>query len=133
MMENLFQAGDVGGGGCTAPFHYVLWCTLQLIGQIHTPYFSSTPICTLWFSALLKSPTYYPLFRLQLSVFLPILIPLFASSRGWFEFEDFKLIKSFLSEALFLITVPVDNNVRTKWKFTENAQTHICIQILCRI
>jgi hypothetical protein len=28
-----------------------LWCTLQLRGQIHPPYFSSTPIRTLWLSA----------------------------------------------------------------------------------
>jgi hypothetical protein len=25
-----------------------LWCTLRLRGQIHSPYFSSTPVCTLW-------------------------------------------------------------------------------------
>ncbi len=27
-----------------------LWCTLQLKGHKRSPYFSSTPICTLWFS-----------------------------------------------------------------------------------
>jgi hypothetical protein len=100
---------------------------------IHFPYFSSTPICTLWFSAFLKSLTYYPLFRLQLSVFLSILIFLIASSRNGSILRILNWLNLFLREALFLITVPVYNNVRTKWKFRENAQAHICTQILCRI
>jgi len=29
------------------PLRAKLWCTLQLIGQIHIPYFSSISICTL--------------------------------------------------------------------------------------
>jgi hypothetical protein len=45
------------GGGCTpSPFHSIynheqrpgLWFTLQLRGQIHSPYFISISICTLW-------------------------------------------------------------------------------------
>ncbi len=32
----------------TLPSQAKLWCTLQLRGLIHSPYFSSTPICTLW-------------------------------------------------------------------------------------
>ncbi len=43
------------GGECTPTllhyiYHHVLksWYTLQLRGQIHFPYFYSTPICTLW-------------------------------------------------------------------------------------
>ncbi len=42
------------------PFHSIYHheqsfgvCKLQLRGQIHSPYFSSTPICTLWFWAFL--------------------------------------------------------------------------------
>ncbi len=31
------------------PSRAKLWCTLQLRGQIHSPYFYSTPICTLWY------------------------------------------------------------------------------------
>ncbi len=53
MMEKLEQALE--GGGCTpTPFtnvyltsRAVLWWTLQLRGQIHFPYFYSTPICAL--------------------------------------------------------------------------------------
>jgi len=30
------------------PSRTKLYCTLQLRGQIHSPYFYSTPICTLW-------------------------------------------------------------------------------------
>ena len=52
MMEKLAQACE--GGGCTpTPFryiyHHVQICgvSLQLRGQIHTPYFYSTPICIL--------------------------------------------------------------------------------------
>jgi hypothetical protein len=41
------------GGACPPPFTLLpsqakLWCTLQLRGQIYSPYFSSIPICTLW-------------------------------------------------------------------------------------
>ncbi len=31
------------------PSRAKLWCTLQLRGQMHSPYFSSTLICTLWY------------------------------------------------------------------------------------
>jgi hypothetical protein len=30
------------------PSRAKIWSTLQLRGQIHSPYFSFTPICTLW-------------------------------------------------------------------------------------
>ncbi len=30
------------------PSQAKLWCTLQLRGQTHSPYFSSTPLCTLF-------------------------------------------------------------------------------------
>ncbi len=52
MLEKLAQAGE--GGGCTpTPFHYIyhhvaVYGTLQLRWQIHSRYFISTPICTLW-------------------------------------------------------------------------------------
>ncbi len=53
MMEKLTQAGE--GGGVHAhplslylPSRTKLWCTLHLRGQIHSPYFYSTPTCTLW-------------------------------------------------------------------------------------
>jgi hypothetical protein len=32
------------------PSRTKLWCMLQLRGQIHSPYYYSAPICTLWFS-----------------------------------------------------------------------------------
>ncbi len=44
------------GLGCTpSPFIYLpswakLWCMLQLRGQIHSTYFSSTPTSTLWYT-----------------------------------------------------------------------------------
>ncbi len=48
------QAGEVGGA-LPSPFTLYtvlsrtkLCCTLQLRGQIHSPYFYSTPLCTLW-------------------------------------------------------------------------------------
>ncbi len=51
MMEKLSQPGE---GGVHAhplslylPSRTELWCTLQLRGQIHFPYFYSTPLCTL--------------------------------------------------------------------------------------
>jgi hypothetical protein len=34
------------------PSRAKLWCTLQLRGQIHFPYFYSTPMCTMWWSWL---------------------------------------------------------------------------------
>ncbi len=30
------------------PSRTMLWCKLQVRGQIHSPYFYSTPLCTLW-------------------------------------------------------------------------------------
>ncbi len=47
MMERLAQASE--GSGCTpTPFHYIYHhkqqYTLQLRGQIHPPYFISTPM-----------------------------------------------------------------------------------------
>jgi hypothetical protein len=51
MMEKLAQAGE--GGGCTPillpsilPSRTNLQCMLQLRGQIHSPYFISTPMCS---------------------------------------------------------------------------------------
>ncbi len=53
MMEKLSQAGEGAGVHAHPLLLYLLsrtkfWCTLQLRGQIHSPYFYSTPICTLW-------------------------------------------------------------------------------------
>ncbi len=54
MMEKLGQPGEGGGGGCTPiPFSYIYhhvqsWCTLLQRGQVHSTYFYSTPICTLY-------------------------------------------------------------------------------------
>ncbi len=52
LMEKSAQTGE--GGGCTpTPFYHIYYhykiviYTLQLRGQIHAPFFSSTPICTL--------------------------------------------------------------------------------------
>jgi hypothetical protein len=52
MIEKLAQAGD--GGGCTPTpsyiYHHVQSCGVRSMRvQIHSPYFYSTPICTLWF------------------------------------------------------------------------------------
>ncbi len=53
MMEKFSQAGEGGGVGTPTPFHYTvstityLWCTLQLRGQVLSPYFYSTPIRSL--------------------------------------------------------------------------------------
>jgi hypothetical protein len=85
MMVIPVQPGDCGeGGGCMVHAHPLLlylpsraklWCTLQLRGQIHSPFFSSTPIFTL----LWKLSTIYhvgggggggegsPLFSIQVS------------------------------------------------------------------
>ncbi len=41
MMEKSAQPGELN-----LPSRTKLWCTLQLRGQIHPPYFYSTPICT---------------------------------------------------------------------------------------
>jgi hypothetical protein len=52
MMVKSAQPGK--GGGCALPIwlsipsRAKLWYTLQMRGQIHSPYFSSIPICTLW-------------------------------------------------------------------------------------
>ncbi len=54
MMEKSAQPGE--GGGCTPiPFHYIYHhvgnCdvnTLQVRGQMHSSYFSSTLICIMW-------------------------------------------------------------------------------------
>ncbi len=50
MMVNSAQPGK-GGVSMPSPFHTIpsqtKLCTLQLKRQIHSPYFSSTPICTL--------------------------------------------------------------------------------------
>ncbi len=50
MMEKLAQAGKVGGA-CPIPFNlskitYKVWSTLQLRGQIHSPFFYSN-LCVL--------------------------------------------------------------------------------------
>ncbi len=52
MMEKFTQASE-GGGARHPPSLYLpsrikLQCTLQLSGQIHSPYFISTNRCTLW-------------------------------------------------------------------------------------
>jgi hypothetical protein len=53
VMVNSLQA-DGGRGVARLPLSFYLpsrtklWCTLQLRGEIHSLYFSSTPICTLW-------------------------------------------------------------------------------------
>ncbi len=52
-MEKSAQPGEGGGGNArplslNLPSRTKLWCTLQLRGQIHSPYFYSTPVCTLW-------------------------------------------------------------------------------------
>ncbi len=54
MMEKIAQSGE---GGCVRPplslylpSRTKLWCTLMLRGQVHSSYFYSTPICTLWSS-----------------------------------------------------------------------------------
>jgi hypothetical protein len=53
MMEKSAQTGE-DGGACPPPFsistlmYKVVLCTLQLRGQIHSSYFYSTPVCTLW-------------------------------------------------------------------------------------
>ncbi len=58
MMEKLAQPNE--GAGCTPsrppplttvylPSRAKLWCTLQLRGQIHSSYFYSTPMSTLWY------------------------------------------------------------------------------------
>ncbi len=59
MMEKSAQPGE---GGVYAhplllylPSCTKLWCTLHLRGQIHSPCFYSTPICTLWSNCLHKS------------------------------------------------------------------------------
>jgi hypothetical protein len=49
MMEKLAQAGGGGGVYAHPPFirftiMYMMQCTLQLRGQIHSPYFISTPM-----------------------------------------------------------------------------------------
>jgi hypothetical protein len=44
----------------------MLQCTLQLRGKIHSPYFISTPICTLWFSDL-SFPYVYTMFATPLT------------------------------------------------------------------
>jgi len=56
IMEKLAQPSE--GGLCTPtplPLYlpsrrklWTLWCTLQLRGRMHSPYFYSTPIFTLW-------------------------------------------------------------------------------------
>jgi hypothetical protein len=53
MMEKLAQAGRGEGGHAhhlllLLPSRKKLQCTLQLSGQIHSPCFVSTNICTLW-------------------------------------------------------------------------------------
>ncbi len=57
LMEKFAQAGE--GGRCTLtplslqlPSRKELQCTLQLSGQIHSPYFISTNICTLWWTPI---------------------------------------------------------------------------------
>ncbi len=59
----LAQAGGGGGWGGALHAHPLsiyyssrtkLQCTLQLRGQLHSPYFISTPICTLWSPLILK-------------------------------------------------------------------------------
>ncbi len=56
MMVKSAQPGV--GGRCTPPLLFYppsrakLWCALHLIGEMHSPYFSSTPICTLWYWTL---------------------------------------------------------------------------------
>jgi hypothetical protein len=52
MLEKLAHAGEGGGMhfhplSVYLPSLTKLWCTLQLRGQIHSPDFYSTPICTL--------------------------------------------------------------------------------------
>ncbi len=76
MMVKSAQPGE--GGGCTAlplsfylPSRAKLWCKLQLRGQIHSPYFFSTPICTLWFWAFLILFKYWTGWPDQSSYFLP--------------------------------------------------------------
>ncbi len=53
----LVKSAQLGAVGCALhalhlslhlPSQAKLWRTLQLRGQIHSPYFSSAPICTLW-------------------------------------------------------------------------------------
>jgi len=57
-------------GGARLPYPVYLpsrtkWCTLQLKGQIHSPYLYSIPICALWL--------HYPLYTLRcLYRFLPL-------------------------------------------------------------
>ncbi len=55
VMEKFARAGEGGGGGSNAypfslylPSRTKLWCTLQLRGQINSPYLYSTLICTLY-------------------------------------------------------------------------------------
>ncbi len=43
MMEKSAQPGELN-----LPSRTKLRCTLQLRGQVHSPHFYSTPVCTLW-------------------------------------------------------------------------------------
>jgi hypothetical protein len=54
-MRNLYYYLKLSGhlkkmGGARLPpsSRKKLWCTVQLRGQTHTPYFYTTPMCTLW-------------------------------------------------------------------------------------
>ncbi len=58
MMVKSAQPGEGGESTPSTFWIYLpsrakLWCKLHLRGQIHSPYFSSTPICTLWFRPFL--------------------------------------------------------------------------------
>ncbi len=48
MVEKLSQASE-GGGGCTPSPFRIIYHHVQVVGQIHSPYFYSIPICTLWY------------------------------------------------------------------------------------
>ncbi len=48
MMEKLAQAGERLPPYTLSTIMYKVLCTLQMRGQIHSTYFCSNPICTLW-------------------------------------------------------------------------------------
>ncbi len=71
MMEKIAQPGEGGQGrrhplALYLPSRTKLWCTLQLRGQIHSPYFYYTPLCTLRFAqckhVCISSDIYFVIF-----------------------------------------------------------------------